>query len=457
VTSAPSPVVDWSDAPDDERMLHRTPSGYSLAFHEIGVVLEARQVRWEHGSLYAVVSVRARMSGIRTVAGDVVSESRVNISSDRSRRDVASACEQRAPGIDLDWRGLVEEFAIRVLAAEREGRPFENVGTLPPRVDPGYAIAPILPSGRVAFVYGPGGSTKGYLVTALCVSVETGAVVVPGLTPRRGHALYLDWESDRWDIDDRVKRIARGANLRGSVEIGYRECVGPLTDQVDDVEREVRKTGVTLLVIDSVGMALSTSREGGDANESTIRMFQALRRLPTTVVAVDHVVGSEIRQGAKSTRPYGSVYKVNLARNAYEVRSLDSPADDGTVRHVVIRHRKFNMSAQLPDVGLAVHFDNDQRAVRWEAEEVRAVPGEEDTTGAFPTSTRQLLRELLERGHLSEEELADETGRKLPTVGRVLRRYGSDAKKPEDRWFNRLPSGKWEALPPTLREVDDAG
>jgi hypothetical protein len=440
----------------DDRELTRTPSGYRLVFPDIGLTIDARQVRWEHGSLYGVVSVRARMAGLKAVTGDTISESRVNLSSDRGRGDIAKALEARGPGIDLDWRGFLEEFAIRILAAEREGRPFTEVGSLPPRVDPGYTITPLLPQGRVAFIFGPGGATKGYLVTALCVSVETGAVIVPGFTPRRGRALYLDWESDQWDIDDRVKRIARGANLPRPPEIAYRECVGPLTDQIDDVEREVRARGVTLVVLDSVGMALSTSREGGDANESTIRLFQALRRLPATVVAVDHVVGAEITTRKRSARPYGSVYKANLARNTYEIRALDSDADQGTVRHIVIRHRKYNMSAQLPDMGFTVRFDNDARAVTWEAEAVQDVPSDE--TGGYgggAPATRDLLRRLLERGHMTDDELADEVGRKVDTVRRVLDRYSNKAAKPENRWFNRLPSGAWEALPLAPRSVED--
>jgi hypothetical protein len=113
----------------DDRELTRTPSGYRLVFPDIGLTIDARQVRWEHGSLYGVVSVRARMAGLKAVTGDTISESRVNLSSDRGRGDIAKALEARGPGIDLDWRGFLEEFAIRILAAEREGRPFTEVGS----------------------------------------------------------------------------------------------------------------------------------------------------------------------------------------------------------------------------------------------------------------------------------------------------------------------------------------
>jgi predicted ATP-dependent serine protease len=83
--------------------------------------------------------------------------------------------------------------------------------------------------------------------------------VIPGLIPKKGRSLYLDWESDDWDIDDRVKKVAAGAGITTKPQIGYRECIGPLNDQIEDIVREVEKAGVTFIVIDSVGMALSAS------------------------------------------------------------------------------------------------------------------------------------------------------------------------------------------------------
>lgn len=440
----------------DDVTFTRRPGGYLVDFSEVGVVIEARHVRWEHGSLYAVLAVRTRMPGVKTIAG-VVTEVRVNLSGDRGRSELAKACESRGPGVELDWRGIVEDAAIRILAAEREGRPFQTVGQLPTRIDPGYTIRPLFPLGKVAFLYGPGGATKGFLAAALCMSIETGEEIVPGLSPtKRGRSMYLDWESDQWDLDDRVKRISAGMGWIKAPEIGYRECFGPFTDQVDDIEREVHRTGVTFLVVDSAGMALSVAREGGDANESTIRMFAALKRLQVTALVIDHVVGAEIKAGGKSPRPYGSVYKTNLARNTYEIRPLPSPpGDEDWIRHVVIRHRKANMSGYLPDMAYAVRFE--EGAVRWQTEPVREPDTEADESQQYAPSARRLVRDLLDQGHMSEEELADETGRKVDSIRRTLNRYSPRAKDPANRWFNRLPSGKWENLPLEPVEIDEAG
>lgn len=443
------------NAVTDEAAIERTPSGYLLRLDEISVVIEARQVRWEHGALYAVVSVRARLAGVRTIVGDVVTEQRVNLSSDRGRKDVAAACADRGPGVDLDWRGFLEDFSVRVLAAEREGKPFETVGRRPHRIDPGFLLAPYLPKGKAAVFYGPGGATKGYLAVAMCVSLATGVQILPGFVPQGiGSPLYLDWESDGWDIDERVKRVARGAGIEAP-EIAYRECVVPLVDQIEDVQRQVTNGHHDLLIVDSVGMALNPKREGGDANESVRALYQALRPLGITAILIDHVVGAETKLGTRSSRPYGSVYKENLARNTYEVRPLKPVPGETGVRHITIRHPKANMSDHLPTIGLQVLFAED--AVRFEAEPVQQVPIEEENAGGGPTSTRNLIRAVLEAGHLTEAEIADEIGRKLDSVGRTLRRYSSTASSPDSRWFNRLPSGRWENLPMGLARVSDAG
>jgi hypothetical protein len=442
---------------DDDVQFDRTPGGYLVNFTEVGILIEARQVRWEHGSLYAVMAVKTRIKGVKTI-GTTVTEIRVNLSGERGRQELAKACDNRGPGLDIDWRGIIEDASIRILAAEREGRPFQTVGRLPTRIDPGYTIRPLFPREKVAFLYGPGGATKGFLAAALCMSVETGEEVVPGLVPTaRGRAMYLDWESDQWDLDDRVKRIASGLGWPKAPEIGYRECFGPFTDQVDDIEREVHRTGVTFLVVDSAGMALSVAREGGDANESTIRMFSALKRLQVTCLVIDHVVGAEIKPGGRaSSKPYGSVYKVNLARNTYEIRPLPpADGDSEAVRHIVIRHRKANMSGYLPDLAYSIAFDDGK--VRWTAEEVRSVETEETTEREWPPSTRVKMRGFLERGHAFPQEIADAIEVTVETVERVLRRYGPKAAKEENRWFGRVASGKAENLPVDPEVLTKAG
>lgn len=125
------------------------------------------------------------------------------------------------------------------------------------------------------------------------------------------------------------------------------------------------------------------------------------------------------------------------------------------MRHITIRHPNANMSDHLPTIGLQVLFSED--TVRFEAEPVRQVPVEEDSAGGGPTSTRNLIRAVLEAGHATEAEIADEIGRKLDSVGRALRRYSGTASSPDNRWFNRLPSGRWESLPMGLARVSDAG
>jgi hypothetical protein len=53
---------------------------------------------------------------------------------------------------------------------------------------------------------------------------------------------------------------------------------------------------------------------------------------------------------------------------------------------------------------------------------------------------RTVIHRALKDSHMTPEELADATGRNTPSIRTVLNRY-------KGTWFDRLPSGKWEALP----------
>ena len=433
-------LVTLSVVPDAaESEFVRTSTGYEFRLPTLGLAFEARQVHYERGSLYAMVAVLARVKGVRTLNGSpTVTEQKIGLSTGRSRKDLAVALADRAPGIDIDWAGLVEDFSLRVMAAEREGKPYELVGQLGERPDSGYAVEPYLPKGKTAVFFGPGGATKGFLMIGICVSIATGKEIIPGFRPQLGCPLYLDWESDLWDADDRVKRVARGAGIKPPA-ITYREAVVPITQDAEDIQKQVVRGQHDFVVVDSVGMAMSANREGGDASESTKAMFQVLRSLGTTTALVDHVVGAESAVGSSSSRPYGSIYKTNLARNTYEIRPLPPLPGDEAV-HITLKHAKSNMSRFMPTLGIKVKFVGN--SVVFEQEPVRQVVREDDS----PISLRDSIRQMLTEGPLSPEELADESGRKPDSIARVLRRYSTSSPDPRDRQFNRLPGGRWEIV-----------
>ena len=80
--------------------------------------------------LQGELSVRCGLPGALSFDG-TISFAGINLSSLRARQERAKFLAQRARTKDLDWLGLVEEFAQRVLNAERTGDPAIDLRTMP--------------------------------------------------------------------------------------------------------------------------------------------------------------------------------------------------------------------------------------------------------------------------------------------------------------------------------------
>ena len=129
------------------------------------------------------------------------------------------------------------------------------------------------------------------------------------------------------------------------------------------------------------------SGEYGDANESTIRMYGALRQLGTSNHIVDHVNRVDARTRPGKAAPYGSIYKDNSGRNNWENRKTPS---NGTMK-VSLYHHKPNNTAVLPPFGIEIDWRDG--AIKFSRTSVEATPAEEpelDTAG--------VIRELLSEG-----------------------------------------------------------
>lgn len=114
-----------------------------------------------------------------------------------------------------------------MLDGERQGTPIVMVGGLPRPVGVNYRLDPMLPLNMPVILYGEGGSGKSTFAAAIAVSVQSGIVVVEGFIPRRANVLYLDWEGDQDQINDRVRGVAAGAHVPEVVEF----AIGHVSDR----------------------------------------------------------------------------------------------------------------------------------------------------------------------------------------------------------------------------------
>lgn len=404
----------------------RSGLGYVAGWDQGGIELRIDHLRRRAGELGGELAVAA--AAVPWDSGNL-HRAAFNVSSTTARERLAKTLKERSraavteKGIGLPWDVILEQFCAAVLSAEQEGSPIVRIGNLPPRPAEGYLVDPILVDGRVTILYAAGGTGKSYLAVMLAVAVAAGRHVL-GWGVQRAKVLYLDWETDSFDLDDRVKRVATGLGL-AAPEILYRSCASPLEDMAEQVSGIVSTEGIGLVVVDSIGMA-SASRHDGPAEDSAIRLFGAFRHLNTTVLAIDHVTGEDVKSDRAVYKPYGSIYKVNLARSVWELKG--TPNDFGDESHLALYHRKVNRGRLLAPIGLVVkHTEN---SVEFGTEEIN----DAGLVAGMSNSVR--VERMLRGGSASVRDISTDTGLSEAVVRVTLNRGANQL-------FAKLPDGRW--------------
>jgi hypothetical protein len=326
----------------------RVAEGHYVLNHAIAhlagtdsLLFEVERLRRESHALVCELVVRTSIFGAQTYDG-ILSAGDLNLSSVRARAERAKYLAARSrvpddPDTGLDWSGLLEELAQRIIAAERAGQPPVLLRDLPrPSPDDVVSIDGIEILARHPMIFfGDGGAAKSYL-----------ALYLAGRLAQLGHGVVLfDWELAGEDHRDRLERLF-GPDMP---PVEYVRCTGPLVHEGDRLRKVIRTGDIRFAIFDSVAFACDGPPE---AAEVASRYFQTLRALGQIgSIHVAHVSKAE----GSDFKPFGSAFWHNGARSTWFV-SFSEPMPGASSQTLGLINRKANMSRLREPVAFEVTF-----------------------------------------------------------------------------------------------------
>ena len=297
-----------------------------------------------------VLSVRA--DGERT---GLLEWGQINLSSFSAREGLERVLRKRTADDPLiDWDKALRWVCTRTSEGYRQGNPFVDLSEVKVLRGQKFLFDRFLPLGETSILYGDGGGGKSLTAALVGISYELGEHVAGALRPTAsGRVLYLDYETTEEEQAERVDNLTRGLGLTHRPRFVYRAMQRIIADDAAALRREIDRTGVGLVVIDSMGLACGNVLE----LDAVRRFFSALRSFPrhVTKVVVTHISAEGARQDRGSASPYGLRYIHNYGRSNWELRA---ERDDARGQlDVAMYHRKANGFALQRPIGLRYSFD----------------------------------------------------------------------------------------------------
>ncbi len=356
---------------------------------------EASRLQHTRGGLLADVAVFSNISTARTVPNPrsgFVTRATMDMLSARSKSDFSVEMAQRIPAPEgqagIDWKTTVEEFTQAVLDADAVRPKVLDLSTVPPTDELPYLVPYLLPENKPTILYGAGGTGKSILAMTLAAAVQTGCNVL-GWPVEKRNVLYLDWETDERDLSLRNRLVSEGLGLSEPAPVKYMHLLEPLTDHetLSVIASAVEEHDIGFVVIDSVVMA-SPSTDQKDPAAGAKDFFSATSVLGTTVLAVDHLAGDDMKRPGSVTKPYGSVFKWNIARNVFEMRYIEK--DDA----LMLKHRKSNIGPRMTDKTLRL---------TWNGVGTGGTKFEHDAHLIYTMPIGQRILETMKAGHTAKD------------------------------------------------------
>lgn len=253
---------------------------------------------------------------------------------------------------EMNWGQVVEDLAGIVIDTHRAGVPAIKLNEVDLSENVRWRVDNILLEGEVSLIFANGGTGKSFFSLWLATLVQEGYMSSDhGLVVEPGNVLYLDYETKPEEIAHRSRMIHAGLGIdtadstTTSSQIVYNQCGHPFVDEEDYIQDLIYKHNISLVVIDSMGRAVSGELESAD---TVVPFFAAVKRLNTTVLVVSHT--------NKSGQLFGSQYTHNEARLIWEAKKSGS-TNNGMEFSLVCR--KANNVPFQPPQAYGVDFSND--------------------------------------------------------------------------------------------------
>jgi hypothetical protein len=399
---------------------------YRLRAEKERIIFDVDQVRREANSLWCELTVKTDLSEARFLRGNTIHAAALNLSAPRSLKERAKRLEEKARVKDtvIDFESLLEELAVDVITAEREGSPGMILADEPvPPLEQTWVVdgLPLLQENPM-ILFGDGAAGKSYL--ALYVACKLEQMGIP--------TGYFDWECEAKAQRRRLDKVFG----RNAPRIFYRRMEAPLIHVAPQIRMDVQARGLKYVICDSISIAIHDALE---LSSTVASYFQAARSLNVGSLHLAHTTKAE----GGDKKPFGSNMWHNLARATWNLKR--SEESYGRELKVSAYNRKWNDEARLPALGWQIFFDPNGVTFNRCPAELDRKP-EAGATSSSETKDR-IAAALRKNGPLTIVDLEERTGLKLETIRKVIQRddgklFGKDASYPDRVFRIRLVSSR---------------
>jgi len=324
----------------------------------------------------------------------------------------------------IPWSDVLTFITGKTMEIARRGEPVEEVWpNEDDTLEVEYLLEPILYLNHPSVIFGDYGSLKSLkaLVIAYIVQLPYHDNDLGLITAKEAiRCLYLDYEDEYSSFRKRWSALEQGFGL-GAMPILRRRMTAPLANSLEQLQPIIHEKDIGLLIVDSLGLAA-----GGNLNdaEPAIKYNAALRQLGITSLTLAHTSKDQI---TKRRTIFGSVFFTNLARSVWECKAEQDTGEDEAV--ISLKHTKANLSRKHPPLGYRFTFTDNAICI------AKADLIDTSLSRELPLSWR--IENLLRQGPLFINEIAEQLGASVETIGRTLRRMRTKkqvVKLEDDRW-----------------------